>query len=34
MPKDDALISGILTNLRQNIRDDLDSHFDRLLGRG
>jgi transcriptional regulator with XRE-family HTH domain len=33
MPKDDALISGILTNLRQNIQDDLDSHFDRLLGR-
>jgi transcriptional regulator with XRE-family HTH domain len=34
MPNDDALISGILTNLRQNIQDDLDSHFDRLLGRG
>jgi transcriptional regulator with XRE-family HTH domain len=34
MPEDAALISGILTNLRQNIRDDIDSHFDRLLPKG
>jgi transcriptional regulator with XRE-family HTH domain len=33
-PEDAALISGILTNLRQNIRDDIDSHFDRFLPKG
>jgi transcriptional regulator with XRE-family HTH domain len=31
IPEDAALISGILTNLHQNIRDDIDSHFDRFL---
>jgi transcriptional regulator with XRE-family HTH domain len=30
-PDDDVLISGILHNLRQNIRDDIDSCFDRYL---
>jgi transcriptional regulator with XRE-family HTH domain len=32
--EDTALISGILTNLRQNIRDDIDSRFDQLLPKG
>jgi hypothetical protein len=34
MPKDAALLAGILTNLRQNIRDDINSRFDRVLGGG
>jgi transcriptional regulator with XRE-family HTH domain len=31
VPDDAMLISGILTNLHQNIQDDIDSRFDRLL---
>jgi transcriptional regulator with XRE-family HTH domain len=34
MPEDAALVSGILTNLRQNIQDDINSRFDRVLGGG
>jgi transcriptional regulator with XRE-family HTH domain len=30
MPEDAALISGILTNLRQNIQADINSRFNRL----
>jgi transcriptional regulator with XRE-family HTH domain len=33
-PEDAALVSGILTNLRQNIQDDIKSRFDRVLGGG
>jgi transcriptional regulator with XRE-family HTH domain len=32
LPEDAALVSGILTNLRQNIPDDINSRFDRILG--
>jgi transcriptional regulator with XRE-family HTH domain len=31
MPEDSALIAGILTNLRQNVRDDIDARFSRIL---
>ena len=30
-PGDSALISGLLCNLRQNIQDDINSRFNRLM---
>jgi transcriptional regulator with XRE-family HTH domain len=31
IPADNSLISGLLRNLKQNIQDDINSQFDRLL---
>jgi transcriptional regulator with XRE-family HTH domain len=31
IPEDSALITGILTNFRQNIQDDIDSRFSRII---
>jgi hypothetical protein len=30
-PEDSALIAGILTNIRQNIHDDIDSRFSQTI---
>ena len=31
LPGDSALISGLLCNLRQNIQDDINNRFNRLM---
>jgi transcriptional regulator with XRE-family HTH domain len=31
MPANSSLVSGLLLNLKQNIQDDINSQFDRLL---